>query len=544
MQLRQSNIKQLSERVFDVLVIGGGINGAVSAAALSARGVCVGLIEKGDFACSTSQESSNLIWGGLKYLQNLEFGLVRELCQSRNQIMTAFPSSVREIRLLASIKKDFSLGPFAIFLSTILYWLLGNTFTRPPKYCSKKKLKLVEPYLNLDISSGGFVYSDAHLIDNDARFVFNFIRSALDHGGIAANYITSIGSKRKQGIWHTQAKDEVNHRTITIRSKIIINACGPYVDQLNTSNHQTSNHKHIFSKGIHIIVPTVSRKPHVLLFFADDNRPFFVVPMGNTSCIGTTDTWVENLPAQVMPEDRQFLLDNVNKHLALEHPLSTKDIISERCGVRPLAVTKQQDHQISQQDWISLSRKHVIETDKRSAYISIYGGKLTDCINIGEEIIHEVTKLNINMAYPKITWYGEPQSKTKAEFFDQALLMKLDQHTQSSGSAPISQCLWRRYGSHALSILEDIRQDPNMAEAIVPGTDYIYGELYYAARREMVIHLEDFLRRRSHIALVEHTRVLKKAAGIKKACQILFGGQAQQKFNEYFSKRNNYSKNR
>ena len=536
MLLRQSNINQLDKRIFDVLIIGGGINGAVCAAALSSHGVSVALIEKGDFACSTSQSSSNLIWGGIKYLQNGEFSLVRKLCRSRNQLIKAFPSNVKEIRFLASVKKDFPHRPFTIFLSTILYWCLGSFFTRPPQYFfCKKKLKKAEPHLNIQISQGGFAYSDAYLVESDARFVFNFIRSALDNGAVASNYMASLGSsqKGKKKLWHTQAKNQESGRTLSIRSKIIINACGPDVDSLNNVNKQVSAHKHLLSKGVHIIVPKVTTSlNHILFFIADDNRPFFVIPMGKRSCIGTTDTRVESLPTQVSRQDRLFLLDNANKHLDLKRPLRAKDIIAERCGVRPLVTTlgQQQNSQknSNEKDWISLSRKHIIETDRKKSYISIYGGKFTDCIRIGNEIIAELEKFHIKMNKNQVKWYGETDSQAKTDFFHQAHAINLE--------ASISEWLWRRYDCHALSILEDIRQKPELSKPLIEKNDYIYGELHYAARREMVVHLEDLLRRRSHLALCQSPRSLAKANSLKTACRILFAQQGQKKYDQYFKR--------
>ena len=126
MKLREQNIRRLQEVDFDVLIIGGGINGAVCASILSAQGASVALIEKGDFASSTSQETSNLIWGGVKYLQNFEFSLVRKLCKSRNHLMKAFPANVREMRFLTMIEKNFRYHPALAYILALLYWIIGS----------------------------------------------------------------------------------------------------------------------------------------------------------------------------------------------------------------------------------------------------------------------------------------------------------------------------------------------------------------------------------------------------------------------------------
>jgi glycerol-3-phosphate dehydrogenase len=188
MKLRATNIRKLGEQEFDVLVLGGGINGAVAAACLSARGARVALIDRGDFAGFTSQQSSNLAWGGIKYMESFEFGLVRKLCLSRNHLIRSYPSTVQEIRFYTTHSRGFRHGLLKLFLGTWFYWLLGNCFTRIPRLLGLGKLEREEPLISTDGCDGGFEYSDAYLHDNDARFVFNFVRSALDRGCVAANY--------------------------------------------------------------------------------------------------------------------------------------------------------------------------------------------------------------------------------------------------------------------------------------------------------------------------------------------------------------------
>ncbi|KKL16988.1 hypothetical protein LCGC14_2490060, partial [marine sediment metagenome] len=177
-QLRDNNIKKLPQDIYDVLIIGGGINGAVSAAALAAKGARVALIDKGDFAGFTSSNSSNLAWGGIKYLESHEYNLVNKLCKSRNHLMRSYPSTVKEIRFFTSIQKGFRFPAFFVYLGTILYWFMGRFFTKSPRYLNAKKIKSSEPVINTKNVEAGFEYSDSFLLDNDARFVFNFIRSS------------------------------------------------------------------------------------------------------------------------------------------------------------------------------------------------------------------------------------------------------------------------------------------------------------------------------------------------------------------------------
>src|SRR5256885_14931826 len=134
--LRDTNVEKLGSSRFDVLVLGGGINGAVSAAALAARGARVALIDRGDFASVTSQQSSNLAWGGIKYMETWEFGLVRKLCRARNRLLHAYPSTVQEIRVFTSVARGFRHGRLKLWLGALLYWAIGSFSTRRPRLIS------------------------------------------------------------------------------------------------------------------------------------------------------------------------------------------------------------------------------------------------------------------------------------------------------------------------------------------------------------------------------------------------------------------------
>ena len=529
MELRASNVSKLRDGYFDVLILGGGINGAVSAASLAAKGVKVALVDKGDFAGLTSSNSSNLAWGGIKYLENHEYFLVDKLCRSRNHLMRSYPSTVREIRFLTTIQKGFRFPAFLVYLGTIVYWVFGRFVTRAPKYLSAAGLSKREGVINTSKAAGGFEYSDCYLYDNDARFVFNFIRSSLNYGCIAANYVESMGSERKGGLWRTRLKDNLSGETFTVRSRVLINACGPYVDTHNQLTGQHTEHRHLFSKGVHLIVDRVSDTQRILTFFASDGRLFFVIPMGPKTCIGTTDTQEASPEVEMTAADRQFVLDNVNALLNLERPLTVDDVIAERCGVRPLAL-KGQD---GVADWVKLSRKHAIDISHKYQHLSIFGGKLTDCLNVGDEVSDVVARLGVAVPYPEKCWYGEPSNSVKEEFMHQAKLMGLDEMTDPSSSEPLTQRLWRRYGRSAIEMLEMIREDPSCAELLIENAEYLRCEIEHAARREMISKLDDFLRRRSKISLVVRREEIIKAPGLKEACEILFGDEAEAKLQEY-----------
>jgi glycerol-3-phosphate dehydrogenase len=254
--------------------------------------------------------------------------------------------------------------------------------------------------------------------------------------------------------------------------------------------------------------------------------------MGVRTCIGTTDTRVESPFTEVTDEDRDFVLENINRRLQLDRPLTRADIIAERCGVRPLVIgTRGEGHD---RDWMQLSRKHEIDVDRASAHLSIFGGKLTDCVNVGNEVSELVAGLGVTLAYPDYKWYGEPHRSVYEEYMHQARLMDLDSYTSPESIEKLSSRLWRRYGQQAFELLEEIREDPQQAEVLIKGTDYLRCEIRLARHHEMIVRLEDFLRRRSKIALVVRRDDIRHAEGLMEACEILFGERARACYDEYF----------
>ncbi len=529
--LRATNLDRLSRRAFDVLVIGGGINGAVSASALACRGASVALVDRGDFAGATSQASSNLAWGGIKYLEQRELGLVHGLCRARNELLRSYPATVQEIRFYVAHPRAFRHPRWTLLAGAWLYWAVGRFFTRRPRLLTVSDLEREEPIIDTTQLDGGIDYSDAYFRDNDARFVWGFVRTALDNGGAAANYVAAVESRREDGGWITSAQDVISGRRLTIRSRLLINACGPYADRVNAANGVPTTHRHVFSKGVHLVVDRLTPHRRVLTFFADDGRLFFVIPMGPVTAIGTTDTPADRPEVVVTPDDRRFVLDNINRRLRLQRPLRETDVIAERCGVRPLVVDGAGG---GVADWLQLSRRHAVEADATRGHVTIFGGKLTDCLNVGEEICEQVAHLGVRLPFPDHAWYGEPPAAVREEYFHKAKLMGLDDMTAPRASEKLSPRLWRRYGAGALPMLDAIRTNPRMADVIIETSEYLRAELDEAARREMVVKLEDFLVRRSKIALVVRRGDLVRAPGLREACRILFGEQADAKLSEYF----------
>ena len=534
MSLRRTAISRMKNGHVDVLVVGAGINGAVTAAALAGRGASVALIDRADFGGFTSQESSNLVWGGFKYLENYELPLVFGLCKSRNRLMKAYPDNVKEISFLATLDNTAPFKPWFAALGATAYWGIGQFGTKPPRLYNAEKLEAVEPVIDTTSARGAVQYQDCYLVDNDSRFVFSFVRSAIEAGAAVANYVELVSARREGDRWVCQLRDTDSGEEFTTTARVVVNAAGPFVDELNTAWGVTTDHRIVYSKGIHLIVPrlTTTRHNRVLAFFDDTQRLFYVIPMGRRSVIGTTDTRVDDPHTHVTDEDRDFLLAQINARLDLPEPLTHDDIIAERSGVRPLVVRRGGSDQTNV-DWTSLSRKHEIERDDARGVVTIFGGKLTDCLNVGEEVAEHVERLGIPLEKDLRNWYGEPAAATRKEFYRQARLMRLDSLRTKPDTEPLTDRLWRRYGRRAFDLLEMIRADPTMGEDVMGSADYLRAELHTAAEHEMVVTLDDFMRRRSKIDLVVRDRDILGSPGLTEVAGILFGDDADARLADY-----------
>jgi glycerol-3-phosphate dehydrogenase len=468
---------------FDVAIVGAGINGAVAAAALSAAGLKVLLVDRGDFAGFTSQESSNLVWGGIKYLQSYEFWLVFKLCLARNRLMRAYPNRIRQIGFLASLGPTAPFGRLLGTFGTLFYWGIGLFGTKPPVSYSARSAKKLEP--NLITGRKAVKYFDAELPDNDSRFVFDFVKQAIRKGADARNY-TELVEAEFSGDWKLTLKSSTGKEHVM--AKTVINAAGPFASDVSSMLSSPTKANLVFSKGVHFVLNRkLTNKYQVLAFWDEQGRLFYVLPMGDRSMVGTTDTRVDQPVTEVTEEDIEFVLRQINAQMDLENPITKDEIVSARCGVRPLVIENAVEGKIA--DWHQLSRKHVVEGNKERKVVTILGGKLTDCLNVGEELVGELNRFGLKVKVPG-KWFGEGSQLRKDEFFA---------HVRKSSTADsdlIADGLWRRHGGEAFKIVGDAK-----LEDLIPGLGVTEQEIRYIAKNEKVLKREDLLRRRLPISM-------------------------------------------
>ena len=483
---------ELADLPFDAVIIGAGINGAVSAAALSSRGLKVLIIDQGDFASMTSQQSSNLVWGGIKYLQSYEFWLVFKLCLARARLMKEYPNRIRKIGFLAALGPDAPFGPLLARFGTLAYWAIGLFTTPAPRTFSLRAALNLEPRFAPDALRGAVRYFDGMLPDNDSRFVWDFVRKAKSFGAQVHNYVRLDSAARVDGIWTLQVTDQISGAVHTVKSRSVVNAAGPLVEQVLKSAKSQSKTGLVFSKGIHLVVQKLTEDDRVLAFWDEQKRLFYVIPMGDRSVIGTTDTRVTDPFEKVTDEDREFVLRQINRSMNLETPLTKESIISERCGVRSLVIDQGQSGESD--DWHKLSRKHIIEVDAQQHILSIFGGKLTDCLNVGDEVVAHFKKMGFQVGKSQ-KWFGEGVGLMPPTFLQQVHSLCLT----SESAERVASGLWRRHGMQAQHIIDSTS---HLLEEVFEGTGITYAEVSHIIHTEMVIKAEDVLRRRLPLAML------------------------------------------
>ncbi|MFN7119312.1 MAG: glycerol-3-phosphate dehydrogenase/oxidase [Saprospiraceae bacterium] len=383
-QQRSALLQQLQTQTFDLVVIGGGITGAGIALDAASRGMQVALLEMQDFASGTSSKSTKLIHGGLRYLKQLEINLVREVGRERAVVHHLAPHLVTAEKMLLPLIEGGTYGKWATSFGLYVYDLLADVQgTDRRRMLTRAETLAEEPLLRKDLVVGGGLYAEYRT--DDARLTIEIIKTAARHGARCLNYSLAEDFLYNNGkIEGVRCRDLIENQPFEISAQYVINAAGPWVDQLRQQDKSLHGKRIFHSKGVHLVLP-YERLPlqHAVYFDVPDGRMIFAIPRQRTTYVGTTDTPYEGSLDKVLTtkEDVYYILNATNQMFPNVN-LTMQDVESSWAGLRPLIFEEGKSAS-------EMSRKDEI-FESASGLISIAGGKLTGYRKMAEKVVNRV----------------------------------------------------------------------------------------------------------------------------------------------------------
>lgn len=500
--LRDEKIATIKNEKFDLLVIGGGITGAGIALDAACRGLKTVLIEKNDYASGTSSKSTKLIHGGLRYLKNFEFALVKEVGREREIVWRNAPHLVHPEKMLLPLVKGGSLSKLGASVGIYVYdYLAGVKAGERRKMLSAKDTLAMEPMLDSDKVIGSAVYTEYRT--DDARLTMELIKTAENFGALSLNYVKASQPIYENGkINGFTATDEITGGEITIYAEGVINAAGPWVDEIRQSDGSLSGKRLKLSKGIHLVFPFKKLPVNQSLYFdvaGDKGRMIFVIPRGRAVYAGTTDTFYDDADhPNVTYADATYILNAVNAMFP-EANLKESDIESSWSGVRPLIMEEGKSAS-------ELSRKDELFISK-TGMVSIAGGKLTGYRKMAERSIDAWLKLHPYASSNAKKCDTENIPLTGAAFSSKKdFIQRL---VDSCGQIPYSiiqlEDLFEKYGSETDKIVAYAYDIYNENRAL--DNPLKKAELLYTILHEQVIKPEDYFVRRSGMVYFNRNKV-------------------------------------
>lgn len=483
---REQNLKELESRVFDLLVVGGGITGAGIALDAVLRGMKVALVERQDFAAGTSSRSTKLIHGGLRYLAQADFGLVYEVGRERRIVHALAPHLVHPDRMLLPLVEKGNYGYWLTLLGLSVYDLLAGVNKNDRKrMLSKKETMRLEPLLRTDILRGAGFYAEYRT--DDARLTHAVLKTADKNGAVVANYTSVEGFVyTNDKISGVEVADEVSGRKFKVLAKHVVGAVGPWTDELRRKDESQSRSIIRHTKGVHLVIDR-EKLPvqHTVYFDNQDARMLFAIPRDGKVYIGTTDTAYagELTDPKVTLQDVDYILEAVNTMFP-EARLRKADVESSWAGIRPLI--EQEGKSAS-----SVSRKDEVY-ESQSGLIVIAGGKLTGYRKMAERVVDRVAKKLGNRKSSrteKVQLEGVGYINYNAVENHINLLMERWGHIILNQKT--AAYLVHTYGRAADGILELLPQSGTNEEKL------LLAEVQYCVRNEMVVTARDFYERRT-----------------------------------------------
>ncbi len=501
---RAAAIEVLKAKELDILVIGGGIVGTGSALDAATRGLRVGMVEARDWASGTSSRSSKLVHGGIRYLEQLDFRLVREALIERGLLLQRIaPHLVKPVRFLYPLTKPV-FERFYIGAGMLLYDLFSYTGGRPPgvphhRHLTRSQVLRAMPSLKSNAFTGGLTYYDAQV--DDARYVANVARTASFYGAHVASRVRVEGFlKVGERVVGVKAHDLETGEKFDIKARQVVNATGVWTDDTQAMVGERGQFKVRASKGVHLVVPRDRFQSKLGLLLRTEKSVLFVIPWGRHWLIGTTDTdWnLDKAHPAATAADIDYLLEHVNKVLAV--PLTRDDVEGVYAGLRPLLAGE--SDQTSK-----LSREHIV-AHSVPGLVVVAGGKWTTYRIMAKDAIDEAAAALDGKISASIT---EDIALLGAEGY-QAAWNKRGKLARAFGVHKVRiEHLLNRYGVLTDELLDLIRERPELQEPLPGADDYIAAEVVYAATHEGALHLEDVLARRTRISIEAWDRGVEAA---------------------------------
>ena len=476
-------LKEIGERTFDLLVVGGGITGAGIARDAALRGLSVALCEAEDFAAGTSNRSSKLIHGGLRYLAMGDVALVRETALERKAVHAMAPHLAEPCWMVVPARSWASLLKFRTGITA--YEKLGAVADADlHRNWNAEALAREEPHLDRDTFPWACVYRE--YLTDDARLVLATLRAAVDAGAVVASRLRVEALLREQGrVIGARARCGLSDECVEVRARTVVNAAGPWAETVAALEAEGGESRLHLSKGVHVVLPA-SKLPlkNLVVMSTRDKRSIFAIPRGDIVYLGTTDTSYHGdrwLWPEIDREDVEYLLEPVTRHFDLP-ALGVDDVVAAWSGLRPLIAEPGKAAK-------EMSRKDEIWTGE-GGMLTIAGGKLTGFRKMAEDVLDAVAEVSgTSLPAPP-----GPTVLPGGDFDGDvgALAARLP-GTDNLG-AGCAERLARLYGTEAGAVLE------LGAEPVVPGGDLVRGEIDWAVRSEAAHSLTDLVYRRARTA--------------------------------------------
>ncbi|MBC7464211.1 MAG: glycerol-3-phosphate dehydrogenase/oxidase [Actinobacteria bacterium] len=484
-------VSELARQSFDVLVIGGGVTGVGAALDAASRGLRVALVESGDIASGTSSRSSKLIHGGLRYLEQYDFRLVREALQEREAMVTTLaPHLVKPVAFLFPLQDKVKDRTYVGAGLTLYDVLRGFQRTLPwHKHLSQKGVAEVAPSIRQDVVIGAVKYFDAQV--DDARHTMMIARTALKYGaiiatGVKCETLIKDGSK----VVGANVRDSESGNLIKVSAGVTVMCAGIWSDELHEQFGLTPGYEVRMSKGVHIVLPGSAIASEVGIVLKTPVSVLFVIPWDGKWILGTTDTEYTGDRARPLAtrEDVDYIIDQANRILAPE--IRIEDVIGVYAGLRPLVSSK------ADTSTTKLSREHTVDRPM-AGFVSVAGGKYTTYRIMAEDVIDVATQdLPIEVG-KSIT---DKLPLVGAEGYN-ALLNQIPMISSDTGISEASLThLLNRYGSLISEILTLIERDSSLGELLTEDLPYLKAEIFYAASHEGARCVEDVIARRTRIS--------------------------------------------